>query len=205
MTTTTIQPSEIDTTIRAANPTVNYGTSTVLQIGVTSGYPYRTLIKWDLSGIPSSEICDSATLSLWLDVDAAPTYAITFGVYRILRNWGETTVTWNKYDGTNNWTTAGASGAGDMDATLLGESASISQTTPVGTEIQISLSTAEIQKMYDGTYTNYGFVIKSMREDLGSRWDSCSREHATTGNRPKLVVVTHSSGVATFIPGAIWF
>ena len=203
MTTTTIQPSEIDTTIRGVNPTINYGTSNVLQIGVTSGYVYRALVKWSLAGITPTDICDSATLSLWLAVDAATTYAVTWGVYRVLRDWGETTATWNKYDGTNNWTTAGATGAGDIDATLLGESASIPANTAVGTEIQISLNATEIEKMYDGTYSNYGFLVRSESEGLASRWDVCSREHATTENRPKLVVVTHA--LSTFVPKIIMF
>ena len=203
MTTTPIQPSSSDNFILNSSATTNYGTADLVAVGTDSGGSVmRILVKWDHATIPSSDICDSATISLYLKGDYA-TNACTWKAYRLLRNWGEETSTWNKYDGTNDWATAGGMGAGDINATELGTSANIPENSAVNTEITISLDVTEFKKMYDGTYTNYGFLIKATNEAVQNAWHVYSREHATAGTKPKLVAVTHS--VSTFVPRITMF
>jgi len=185
---TIIQPSNSDNYLNNNFPTSNGGTQPNIYVGnYSGGFTFRTLIKWDLSGITPTDVCLSASISLWIYEDSANQNS-TWSVYRLLRNWGEITSTWNKYDGTNDWTTAGAIGAGDVDPTPLG-TLSVANNKAVG-EWQITLDPTEFQKMYDGTYTNYGFLIKS-DEPSTSAWNIRSREYATAGETPKLTIITH--------------
>ena len=203
MTITTIQPCDIDSYIASDAATTNYGTNTTMLHGAyNGGLRRRSLVKFNLSSIPATEICDSAILSLWLAADLA-NQACTFSAHRLLKNWVENQVTYNIYSTGNSWDTAGALGAGDRDATAMGVSGTVSATASLNTEIQIVLTAAEMQKMYDGTYINYGWLIKSTSETESDSWRVHSREATTSGYWPKLVVVSHVG--TTFIPGTILF
>jgi hypothetical protein len=149
----------------------------------------RSLVKFDLSSISASSIFDSAVLSLYLKNDWA-TSDVTWRVYRLKRNWIETQTTWKNYASGASWQTAGATGANDIDTTELG-SVLVSNSSSVGTEIQISLTASEVQKMFDGTYSNYGFLIKGDPDTNRRRWYLYTRENAATDRRPKLTVVSH--------------
>jgi hypothetical protein len=193
------QPDEstgVDTYLRDTAATANYGTGTVLQVGEYTGnfINYTTLIKYDLSGIPSNATITSATLSLWVSADYADN-APTVEVRRVKRNWGESTATWNTYDGSNNWSTAGGTGANDVDTATATGSEALSASLSAGTEVQFTLDTAEVKKLTDGTYTNYGWLLK-----VASGSDNCygfhSSSSATSGYRPKLVIV-YSVATAT--------
>jgi hypothetical protein len=167
----------------------NYGNLTVLQIGRwSSGYSMRALCAFDFSSISSSEVCDSAILSLWLNHDYSSNDC-TWKVYRVKRQWLEMQATWNQYISGASWQTAGAMGANDIDLTELGTSSTISASATAGTEIQISLNTAEVQKMYDGTYPNYGFLIKATSETSVNLWYVYSLQAGT--NIPKITIETH--------------
>jgi predicted transcriptional regulator len=186
-TTTVIQPSSADTDILNTLPTVNYGNVTSFRIGQDgSGNVCRSLLKFDLSSIPASELVASATLSLRLLTDAAA-YDVTWKVYQVLRNWVETEATWNVYSTGNNWATAGAMGAGDINATEIGTSGTISNSAASGTEISITLNKDIVQAMRT---TNYGFLLKSTTESSNTFWSAYSREHATTAYHPKLTIVS---------------
>ena len=171
-------------------PTANHGTDASFYGGEYNGGAQvaRGLLKFDLSAIPSSAVVASATLSLWITTD----YATNTRIYRIFRQkraWTETGSTWNKYDGTNNWQTAGGFGADDCEQTDIG-SVSIANNTAVGTEIQWSLTAAAITEMIDGTFSNNGFFIKADTE-TDDMWGYYAREWTTSGQRPKLVVVVN--------------
>lgn len=205
MTTTTIQPCEIDTYISSNAATSNYGTATSFQAGTYGPIIRHGLIKFDLSDIPDSEVCDSAILSLWLQTDLA-TKDTTFDLHRVLRNWVENQATYNIYSTGNNWATAGGMGAGDCVATRMGVSGTISQTASLNSEIQITITDlTEFKKMYDGTYTDYGWLIKSTSETDYDIWGFHSREASTSGYRPKLVVTTSATEGAVYVPRVIMF
>jgi hypothetical protein len=146
-----------------------------------------------LNSLSGSDLCDSSTLSLYLAQDFASA-SVIWSAYRLKRNWGELTATWNAYGSGTSWQTAGALGANDIDTTPLGSSGSIAATSSVGTEIQISLNPVEVQKLYDGTYVNYGFLIKpNPVVTSNSRWYVYSRNSSVTYDvrKPKLVINSH--------------
>ena len=114
MTTFSDQALTADTYIADDAPTTNHGTENGLYGGEWNGGAQvaRTLLKSDLSSIPTSATVLSATLSLWVAADYADNTR-TYRVFRQKRAWTEAGATWNKYDGTNDWQTAGGFGAND--------------------------------------------------------------------------------------------
>ena len=86
----------------------------------------RSLIKFEeMSSVPSSATVVSATLTITPIADKSSNNR-TLSVYRVKRNWVLAQATWYIYSTGNNWETAGAAGANDIDTTALG-TASISE------------------------------------------------------------------------------
>ena len=210
MTTTTIQPCDIDTYISSNAATSNYGGSDEIQAGYYNPIIRRGLIKFDLSSIPSAEVCDSAVLSLWIKRDLA-TSEMTFSIHRLLLNWVEAQATYNIYSTGNSWPDSGGYGSSCIDMTAMGESGTIVGTSAIDsalidTEIQITITnTSEMKKMYDGTYTNYGWLLKGTVESDLKMWGFHSSEASTSGYRPKLVVTTHASEGGVYVPRVIMY
>jgi len=145
----------------------------------------RILIKFDFSSIPSNATISSAMLYLTTTTDISSNTR-TKRVYRQKRAWTETGATWNKYDGTNNWQTAGGFGADDCEQTDIG-SVSMGASEANGTEISISLSTSAIREMVSGEFANNGFMVKTDSE-VNDAYSFASSSNGTSTRRPKLVV-----------------
>jgi hypothetical protein len=195
----TLQPDAtagLDNWLYEPTPTLNNGTSVDLYIGedASSASRTRTLIKFDFSAIPASDVCTSAILSLWQYADQSAN-ARTFRVYRQLRDWVEAQATWNIYKTSNNWATAGGFGAADCEQTDIG-SLAMSATEANG-EKQWTLTNAGVEGMWDGGLTNNGFLIMADTE-LNDRYVYRSSDYATAGERPKLVIITTVG--SSFVP-----
>jgi hypothetical protein len=188
--TLTIQPDAtagVDTSIDSANPTTNYGTATAMRSGdeTLTANACRSLLKFDLSGIPAGSIILTAILTVTLTEDRSDN-ARTKRVYRIKRAWTEAGATWNKYDGTNNWSTAGGFHADDCEQTDIGNT-SFSATETIPSEKSLTLTAAKVQEMFTGAFTNNGFMIKTDTETDDS-YALATSDHATASYRPKLVI-----------------
>jgi RHS repeat-associated protein len=197
-----------DTTIRSDQPDTNYATTATLKVGTLGGYAGHGLLQFDLSSIPQSAVVTGGTLSLWVAVDNA-TASGTLCVYRVKQNWTESGATWNSYDGTNPWNTAGAYSVDDVEQTSVG-CANTTASQAVDSRIDITLSAPEIQEMLVGLWTNRGFspalhrthtcpggrcqgcgasVLRYVQEGDTNRYEFYSSDEATkTTERPKLVV-----------------
>jgi hypothetical protein len=143
----------------------------------------RTLIQFDLSSIPSGSTITGVTLRMYDSGSNLATNTRTMRVFRCRRTWGETTVTWNKYDGTNSWTTAGAD-----DTTNDREGTDVGSISMPGTEVagynNITVTASAVQDWLTGSFSNNGFLIRMDTEtDDLHRFDS--REGS---NQPQLVV-----------------
>jgi hypothetical protein len=111
----TIFNPTIDSFMSGVSTTTNYGTlnlagpSTVYAGGSKTELT-RPILNFDITSIAGQTLV-TAKLRLYVGDLYNPVGA---KVYRCTRpaTWTELGVTWNKYDGTNNWTTAG----GDYDA-----------------------------------------------------------------------------------------
>jgi hypothetical protein len=182
-----------DANLRAINPNTNFGTDTSYTVGFQSGTIYRVLLKFDLTNGSNPPSAGASTLSAGtVTLYCETTNVKTVALYKCLRSWPEGSVTWTKYDGSNNWTTAGAASDGnDYSSTLLG---SVTLSGASGS-YDIPLTAAGItavQGWVDGPATNYGFVIRNTVE-TGNANTFTSLEGGTAANRPKLTF-TYSGG-----------
>lgn len=108
----TYQPANSDTWLYSSAPDTNYGSSSGL---VTyDQHPANIILSFNISSIQESTIAN-ATLSLYIYSNGGTNDpAAPFNAYRLTKtNWTELGATWNTYDGSNNWATAG----GDFDTT----------------------------------------------------------------------------------------
>ena|SRR3990167_3138893 len=205
MTVLTLQPAEataLDTYIESGAPTTNYGTSGNIATGENNAGAsgLRSLLKFDLSSIPAGSVIDSAVLSLTISVDLSSN-ARTFRVFRQKRAWTESGATWNKYDGTTDWQTAGGFGADDCEQTDIG-SAAYTATESIGTVKTYTLTASAVQAMITGgSWTDNGFLVKADTE-VDDLWAHYSSGDGTSSNRPKLVVTYHQALTVT-LTGAI--
>lgn len=190
MASVTLNPSG-DTRIQKSNPSSNYGGDSYLQVGeynALTDYVVRSLLKFDLSSIPAGSTIISATLRIY---DSAANYSDntrTMYVNRSKRAWTENGATWNKYDGTNDWSTAGGgTNSNDVELTPIG---SVSMpASEVAGYVEISLTASSVQEWLDGIFTNNGIIL-TMGTELNDMHDFHSDEGV---NRPELVVVYASS------------
>ena len=202
--TLTLQPDAaagIDTELLSLYPTINRGTSATISIGEANDAAdiMRVLIKFDLSSLPDNATLTTNTLSLYCLTDYSEN-ARTVRVFRQKRAWLEGTqgwgtgtgATWNKYDTTNDWQTAGAFGANDCEQTDIGSRAfTATETVNAFKDFVLTPTTKATLDLGNG------WLIKSDTE-TNDRYDYASSDGATAGQRPKLVTVYT---VPSFIPG----
>jgi len=160
----TLNPTA-DTRIRSDQPTTNEGGSGTWEVGKFNALNSvsRGLMKFDLSSIPST--ITSVTLRIYDDGTDLGSNTRTLRIYRSKRAWTELGATWNTYDGSNNWTTAGSGDTtNDYDNTEVGN-VSMPGTEVVGWN-DITLDATLVEAMRTGSFTNNGFFAKMDTEIL---------------------------------------
>jgi hypothetical protein len=173
-----------DAWIDQANPTQNKGNDGNLHVSPVAARIRRTLVKFDLSSMPSPACVSSAALRLTLTAVQSP--AQTFAVHRLTQSWTEgkgtsnSGVTWSRRDGVTAWTTGG----GDFVAT---PTASVSTGTTKNVTLQWDV-TADVKTFVAGTASNQGWLVKDSNEGTGKEFQFASRETATTSSRPQLQI-----------------
>ncbi len=197
--TLTLQPDAtdgIDTRICGTNlSTVNFGVNVFLGIGesnLADNYAYRTLIKFNLTSLPDSAIIASATLGLYYNAQEASANCLA-RVYRQKRAWLEGTrnlaidnpatgATWNRYDTTNNWQTAGGFGANDCEQVGIG-SLTLATTDTLNAFDNWALTPTTKSALDLGN----GWMLKGDTE-LNNAYFFASSDNTTPANRPTLTV-----------------
>lgn len=146
-------------------------------------------MQFDLTSIPVAARVNSAILSLVESsvVNRAGT-ARVFSLYRVIRAWVEATVTWNKYDGTNPWQTAGAAGANDRESAAFA-TVSLPANPVAGTVVDITLDPVKVQEWVSGAFTNNGFIMQAATEDHDRHVFWSSDYAVDTTLCPKLTVL----------------
>lgn len=186
--TLTLQPdgtAGLDTFIATglAVEDINFGTEPNIAVGDENIIiiKYRTLIKFDLSTLPSDAAISAATLSLYSNTDNSST-ARTFRVFRQKRAWVETQATWNSYSTGNGWSTAGGFHADDCEQTDIG--ARDFTATETQNEFKDFALTPTTKAALD---LGNGWLVKADTEADDNYYFNSS-DHATAATRPKLVV-----------------
>ncbi len=172
LTTTGLAPTD-DSFIDENNRNNNYGNSATLRVNGDNddNQRERSLLKFDLTGIPSNATVTSAYLYIYAnDQDSSSRHRI----YRVTTDWLEGTVTWN-----SPWTSSG----GDFNSTIR-----YNYFTPNNDDCLFTLNlTYLVQLWVDNTYPNYGLMIWPDNNEEGSIQYN-SKEHGTVNRRPRLVV-----------------
>ena len=112
--TTLTATAQIDSHMDEVNPTTNFGSAGSVECGpvyvLSLTKVMRGIVNFDVSSLFNRKI-ESAQLEFSRNGEFNPGFAAT--IYRCTRpaDWTEGGVTWNKYDGSNDWTAAG----GDLD------------------------------------------------------------------------------------------
>jgi len=186
-----------DTYLSSGFPTTNYSANAWLTIGEanTAVEAFRSLIKFseldnfltdpDLIGFQISE----AYLYLTISGDFSSN-ARTYDLYRLLVDFVEAQATWNVRKTATNWGTAGGQSGVDYDATAVA-SCSFGASDAVGIVKSFGFSAsgiAELQKIIDGTYPNYGFIAIAQTES-NDAYIFDSAETATPDLSPMLYLV----------------
>ena len=169
----TLQPGATtgkDTYIASGAPNSNYGDAIGMDVLSDTR---RILIEFNLSSIPSNARITAANLKLYTTAKSAGDPVTD--IYRLNRSWAESGVTWNKYDGTNSWTTAG----GDFD------SVKWATTTIAAVGWSSWNITNLIQNWVNGSYSNYGMLVKSDTTGSGTA-NIASSDHSDSAKWPIL-------------------
>ena len=138
----------LDTYLDQNSATTNYGSNTALGIDSETNKNLRPLLRFNLS-IDSSAKVDSAKLKLYMYASAGANISVT--VYRLTKNWTEAAATWNKFNSSTNWATAGGDYAESYDLQTLYD-AQINQW-------YIWNITGLVQGWINGSYPNYGLIL----------------------------------------------
>ena len=156
-----------DATMWKANPTSNFGNEPNLSVMSLSFNEHRSLLKFDLSGIPSGGTINSATLTLYSDVsqeynaNGANPYNIAMDVFRVTNDWLESPVTWNNRLAATPWATGGSDYVGTTQVQDVNQYARATD-NPTANDVPVSWTvTSLVNQWYQGTYTNDGLLIRS--------------------------------------------
>ena len=174
-----------DNQLVESDPTTNYDGSSLTHPHAFTNFPYTNLIKFDLTSITGPVTVSAASLEVVIKSGLSNDGCISH-IRRLKRDWGETTSTWNTYDGSNGWGTAGALNT-TTDITASDDASNTASGITAPTTITISGLEALVEGWINGDYPNYGMLLFSNAEGdaVGVAGDS---EDATSSNRPLLTV-----------------
>ena len=179
--------SSADNFLNELASTENTGGCDRVYVTGGAGTRERGLFKFNLSSIPAGAVITSGTLYLYRILG---TGSGNVNVHRVMSDWTEGTgpcqgtaemvSNWNQRAAGTNWTTAG----GDYNATV--EASAVSNT--VASTVSWNILSL-IQGWYNGTYSNYGLIIKGESESTYNQMTFATREYTTTTKRAKLVII----------------
>jgi hypothetical protein len=182
--------SEVDDSLLdAANPTINYGTDTSINV---DGSPVQhAVIKFPnifgpgANQIPRGSVITSATLEVYIPSDTGSDAT----VYQLTEAWNESQVTWDNRLTGQPWTDPGANGTGSHKTTAEG-------TLPTGSTGWQSVDVTTSVQNWSNCETNEGWVF--IPAGTGG-WTFASSESGTQANRPKLTVTYGAVATITTI------
>ncbi len=167
-----------DSMISQANPSTNYGTDTSAVVDADNdGEPSQGVVRFDsifgTTGIPAGAQIDHAELRLHTSDQTNAQSNNTFRLYRLLKPWAETGITWNAM--TDGFQIDG------LEA-ILGENGAV---VPDVQDGYVTFDVTESLAAWAAGAPNNGWVIIDGGTNAW-RWDT--REASASGDRPRLVV-----------------
>lgn len=175
-------PPIADSFIAIYNPNNNYGNQVIFDVSRYRSDIKKGLMKFNLSGIPANSVILSAKLKLQAVGWSAKKGVID--IYKVLRPWGETSVTWNKAVGANNWGKPGCLGNTD----LVLEKATSFEANFGANEIDLR---DLVNNWVASPAANQGLILINNTDGTSFTFGSKESE-----NKPKLIISYTSSGPA---------
>jgi hypothetical protein len=178
-----------DSYIRGGAATSNFGGATNIRVGRTTGTnSIRGIVWFNLSYIPSGATIKSANLSLYFysipsgDATGNRTHNIHKIQQSPARPWIELNATWNNYNSSSLWTTAGGDYEASPSANATFDSSALSSWI-------IFNVTSDVQNFTKNSGLNFGWLIKDVNEtDTSTRRDYYSSEHSNASLLPRLEI-----------------
>lgn len=169
-----------DACVCSGYPNTNYQMATQLRTGYDSDYGIRrTYIKFNIpASIPAYSVTD-ATLDLEKISGAAP----QMRAYRCTSSWSSGSITWNNKPGysTTNMST-------------------VSVPFREGSVWYTMNVTGLVQDWVNGTYANYGFVVRDQNESDPNHWTTFYSSDAGSPHKPELHITYGSPSEPTDPP-----
>jgi len=173
----------------------NYGGSTNLIVSGDSGHEKRTLVRFDLTSIPTNATIASAGLTL-TKIGGTAAAARNVSVHRLSTNWTENTlndangdVNWKQRTNGINWKAQGGDFVSAGEATNSVGTANGPYTWDVTSAIALARSAP-------GPTTTNGFLFRYNMSKLLNDTVIFGSSENVAGNGPKLVVI-YSAGIGT--------
>lgn len=183
-----------DNTINSGIPTTNQATAVTIAVGESNSDTLvrRTLIKFpdlaNLADIIEQYDIEAAYLHLRIQGDFSGNTRV-YDLWRLLVDWDLTTSTWNNSSAGTPWNTAGAGNSTlDYDGSAPVASVTMSASETVNTTKAFNLDVDILRGMIDGTYPNYGFLIKAQTE-TNDMYNFHSGDASTPSNAPILQII----------------
>ncbi|WP_047155348.1 DNRLRE domain-containing protein [Aneurinibacillus tyrosinisolvens] len=184
--------TKYDANIRSSVPTQTGGADKDLGVGTytssAGSNTIRGLVKFDLSSIPRGSRILDANMNLWLS-SIWNTTGINVSAYEITKDWKDTTVNWNTFNGTTAWATPG----GDVKTTPAATVSGISVLTDLGVHYAFDLTKAATG-WNDSPSSNYGVLLKSDSESTATLKKFVSSDDTTNSNYAPMLAVTYYPG-----------
>ena len=173
-----------DCYIDSAAPTTSFCGASSLYVGSTSTARRRTLLKFNLTGVPLDAKVVGARLSLWR-ASQTTANAKQVGVYSAARAW-TSSVTWNAASTGTPWQSPGGDLAGARLANRINDGSSSS-----GGYWELDV-TGAVKSWAEGTADNHGFLLKDENPTVSNVLGFRSSEYGTATTppyeRPRLLV-----------------
>ena len=165
----------LDTYLDEFKPTFNYGDTQNLKVSAVTGKALQSLLKFDLTSIPSGQTITSATLELRVNNASVDSTIVT--IHNVTKDWGEGNANWTESNSGINWANSG----GDFDSTI-----SASATTPSAQD-WVSWDISDlVTDWVNGTSANYGLMLGTTESGKSTQFSST--DAGLPANRPKLTI-----------------
>jgi xanthosine utilization system XapX-like protein len=185
-TTTTVV---VDTTVRQASATSNFGTLTTLTVSSASAANQRIYLTFNLAScspaIPASAIVRLATLRLYITV--APAACRTLDIYPATVAWTEAAITWNNQPF---GTTINNPATGSRTGTFNVGTPAGCQNLSTGAYVTGATVTSDVANFVSGASTNLGWMIRDDTEGSATTRTTtfAAKELGTVAQEPQLVI-----------------
>jgi len=164
-----INPSA-DACVNEGAPSSNYGTQTYILLEAYPGYRKRSYIKFDLSQFKTSATVEQAKLYLYYYQYAnSNPVGRQIDLFRVTSTWTETGITWNAQP--------------TFDTTIQSYA-----NMPASYGWLIFNIKDLVQKWINGTYQNYGLVLKDHNEGQSFNCTMYFYSREATSNKPYLYI-----------------